>query len=136
MGRKRGANWTRKRKRKMKVEEIKEKEKGEEKAELSAEGSPSIDEEEMQVEMELRLLEALEIYPPAKLKGIHRHFVLYGLTQHMQRSLKKQITPDDVLKLLDRFYNLEMLEPDDDELDILNKEEEFSLPPSFFPKNR
>nr|GMD25679.1 hypothetical protein DVH24_040620 [Ipomoea batatas] len=118
MGRKRGANWTRKRKRKMKVEEImekeKEKEKGEEKAELSAEGSPSIDEEEMQVEMELRLLEALEIYPPAKLKG-------------------RNSSPFCAL-WVNRTYAKK--EPDDDELDILNKEEEFSLPPSFFPKNR
>ncbi|KDO39383.1 hypothetical protein CISIN_1g0337301mg, partial [Citrus sinensis] len=37
------------------------------------------------VELELRLLEALEVYPPVKLRGIHRHFVLYGLMEFLRR---------------------------------------------------
>ncbi|KAJ6899758.1 hypothetical protein NC652_026028 [Populus alba x Populus x berolinensis] len=60
----------------------------------------SLPKEQSQVELELRLLEALEIYPP----------------------------------LLDRFYNIEMLKPDDEEAEILNHEEDFSLPQSYFVK--
>lgn len=84
--------------------------------------------------MELKLLEALEIYPPAKLQGIHRHFVLYGLTEFLRRSFNRQFTSDEVLKLLDRFYNLEMLKPDDEDIELLNHEEDFSLPQSYFEK--
>ncbi|RXH69998.1 hypothetical protein DVH24_007254 [Malus domestica] len=78
----------------------------------------SLPKEESQVELELRLLEALEIYPPGKLKGsFDRHF-----------------SADEVLQLLERFYNLEMLKPDDEEMDFLNREEEFCLPQNFFVK--
>ncbi|XP_021910375.1 uncharacterized protein LOC110824132 isoform X2 [Carica papaya] len=86
------------------------------------------------VELELRLLEALEIYPPAKLRGIHRHFVLYGLMEFLRRSFDRQFSADEVLQLLDRFYNLEMLKPDDEEMEILNHEEDFALPESYFVK--
>ncbi|XP_021998355.1 uncharacterized protein LOC110895355 isoform X2 [Helianthus annuus] len=93
----------------------------------------SLRKEQSQVELELKLLEALEIYPPVKLRGIHRHFVLYGLTEYMRRSFNRQFSASDVLQMLDRFYNLEML-ADDEEIGILNKVEEFSLPPSYFTK--
>ncbi|KAL6983360.1 hypothetical protein U1Q18_016746 [Sarracenia purpurea var. burkii] len=86
------------------------------------------------VELELKLLEALAIYPPAKLRGIHRHFVLYGLMEYLQRSFGRQFSPSDVLKLLDRFYDLEMLKPDDEDGEILNQEEDFCLPQSYFVK--
>ncbi|KAL2519291.1 Chromatin modification-related protein Eaf7/MRGBP [Abeliophyllum distichum] len=89
-------------------------------------------EEKSEVELELKLLEALEIYPPAKLRGIHRHFVLYGLTEYMCRSFNRPFSADDVLKLLDRFYNLEMVKPDDEDGEILNQEEDFRLPKSYF----
>ncbi|KAM7468476.1 hypothetical protein LguiB_016038 [Lonicera macranthoides] len=102
------------------------------KAPLSS--SSSLHKEQNQVDLELRLLEALEIYPPVKLRGVHRHFVLYGLTEYLRRSFNRQFTPDDVLQLLDRFYNLEMLKADDEETDILNQEEDFSLPESYFRK--
>ncbi|GAA0181429.1 hypothetical protein Leryth_019716 [Lithospermum erythrorhizon] len=88
-------------------------------------------EEQTQVDLEIKLLEALEIYPPAKLRGIHRHFVLYGLTEYLRRSFNRSFTPDDVLKLLDQFYDLEMVKPDDEDSVILNQEEDFSLPPNF-----
>ncbi|MFS8033011.1 hypothetical protein Hanom_Chr17g01564461 [Helianthus anomalus] len=94
----------------------------------------SLRKEQTQVELELKLLEALEIYPPVKLRGIHRHFVLYGLTEYMRRSFNRQFSASDVLQMLDRFYNLEMLKADDEEIGILNKIEEFSLPPSYFTK--
>ncbi|KAI7750840.1 hypothetical protein M8C21_003037 [Ambrosia artemisiifolia] len=94
----------------------------------------SLRKEQSQVDLELKLLEALEIYPPVKLQGIHRHFVLYGLTEYMRRSFNRQFSASDVLQMLDRFYNLEMLKPDDDESRILNQVEEFSLPPSYFTK--
>ncbi|KAM7484422.1 hypothetical protein LguiA_000431 [Lonicera macranthoides] len=96
--------------------------------------SSSLHKEQSQVELELRLLEALEIYPPVKLRGIHRHFVLYGLTEYLRRSFNRHFSPSDVLQLLDRFYNLEMLKPDDEETEILNQEEDFSLPQSYFIK--
>ncbi|XP_055805994.1 uncharacterized protein LOC129874692 [Solanum dulcamara] len=89
-------------------------------------------EEQSQVELEIRLLEALEAYPPAKLKGIHRHFVLYGLTAHLRRSLNRQFSPDEVLKLLDRFYNLDMVKPEDEDAKIFNREVVFCLPHSYF----
>ncbi|KAL2559436.1 Chromatin modification-related protein Eaf7/MRGBP [Forsythia ovata] len=88
--------------------------------------------EKSELELELRLLEALEIYPPAKLRGIHRHFVLYGLTEYLRRSFNQPFSGDDVLKLLDRFYNLEMVKPDDEDTEILNQEEDFRLPQSYF----
>lgn len=94
----------------------------------------SLPKEQSQVELELRLLEALEIYPPVKLRGMHRHFVLYGLMEFLRRSFDRQFSPDEVLQLLDRFYNIEMLKPDDDEAEILNHEEDFSLPQSYFVK--
>ncbi|KAJ8570012.1 hypothetical protein K7X08_006589 [Anisodus acutangulus] len=96
--------------------------------------SSALRKEQSQVELEIRLLEALEIYPPAKLRGIHRHFALYGLTEYLRRSFNRQFAPDDVLKLLDRFYNLEMVKPDDEDREILNQEEEFCLPQSYFSK--
>ncbi|GAB2220598.1 hypothetical protein Droror1_Dr00008259 [Drosera rotundifolia] len=88
----------------------------------------SLSKEQSQVELELRLLEALEVYPPAKLKGIHRHFVLFGLMKYLRKSFDRQFSSDEVLQLLDRFYNLEMLKSDDDDIEILKHEEEFSLP--------
>ncbi|KAH0434470.1 hypothetical protein IEQ34_026828 [Dendrobium chrysotoxum] len=69
----------------------------------------SLPKEHQQVELELRILEALEIYHPAKLQGLHRHFVLYGLMEYMRKSFEKQFTADEILQLLDRFFNLEML---------------------------
>ncbi|KAK2636079.1 hypothetical protein Ddye_030871 [Dipteronia dyeriana] len=129
----------------------------------------SLPKEQSQVELELRLLEALEIYPPVKLRGIHRHFVLYGLMEFLRRRFDvlhiyvlflpaqvirenilvtvqfsllltlchrfdRNFSSDEVLQLLDRFYNLEMLKPDDEEMEILNHEEDFSLPESYFVK--
>ncbi|CAA6662948.1 unnamed protein product [Spirodela intermedia] len=93
----------------------------------------SLPKENSQVELELRVLEALEIYPPFKLQGIHRHFVLYGLLEFLQKSFDRQFTSDEVLQLLDRFFNLEML-PDEEETEPLDHGEEFSLPQSFFIK--
>ncbi|XP_060958706.1 uncharacterized protein LOC115700599 isoform X4 [Cannabis sativa] len=86
------------------------------------------------VELELRLLEALEIYPPIKLQGMPRHFVLFGLMEFLRRSFNRQFSSDEVLQLLDRFYNLEVLKPDDEDIEVLNREEDFSLPQSFFVK--
>ncbi|KAK6251920.1 hypothetical protein QUC31_013640 [Theobroma cacao] len=65
---------------------------------------------------------------------MHRHFVLYGLMEFLRRSLDRQFSPDEVLQLLDRFYNLEVLKPDDEEMDILSHEEDFCLPQSYFVK--
>ncbi|PIA57703.1 hypothetical protein AQUCO_00600435v1 [Aquilegia coerulea] len=86
------------------------------------------------IDLELKLLEALEIYPPNKLQGIHRHFILYGLMEYLRRSFDRHFSSDEVLQLLDRFYNLEMLKPDEEEMDILNQEEVFSLPQTFYTK--
>ncbi|KAF2547588.1 hypothetical protein F2Q70_00020663 [Brassica cretica] len=135
----------------------KEKEKEEEQDDMSVHSpckalpssASSLSKEQSQVELELTFLEALEIYPPVKLRGkfslkkktiscslswIHRHFVLYGLMEYLGRSFDRQFTADEVLQLLDRFYNIEMLKSDDEEIDILNHEEDFTLPPSYFDK--
>lgn len=69
----------------------------------------SLRKEEYEVELEIRLLEAIAIYPPNKLQGVHRHFVLYGLMEYLRRSFGKQFSSTDVLQLLDRFYDLEMI---------------------------
>ncbi|GAU50910.1 hypothetical protein TSUD_91630 [Trifolium subterraneum] len=94
----------------------------------------SLPKDQAQAELELKLLEALEIYPPIKLQGIHRHFVLYGLMEYLKKSFDRDFSSEEVLQLLDRFYNLEMLKTDDEEIDILNHEEDFSLPQSYFGK--
>ncbi|KAJ6429520.1 hypothetical protein OIU84_021015 [Salix udensis] len=99
-----------------------------------ASSASSLPKEQSQVELELRLLEGLEIYPPVKLRGMHRHFVLYGLMEFLRRSFDRQFSPDEVLQLLNRFYNIDMLKPDDEEAEILNQEEDFSLPQSYFVK--
>ncbi|KAK9676009.1 hypothetical protein RND81_11G047800 [Saponaria officinalis] len=95
----------------------------------------SLSKEQSQAELELRFLEALEIYPPGKLKGIHRHFVLFGVMEFLRRSLDKQFSSEEVLRLLDRFYNLEMLRGEDEETEFPHREEDFSLPQSYFAKD-
>ncbi|XP_031274437.1 uncharacterized protein LOC116132897 isoform X2 [Pistacia vera] len=123
-------------------EKDKEKEKDEEQEGMSVHSpckappssASSLPKEQSQVELELRLLEALEIYPPVKLRGMHRHFVLYGLMEFLRRRFDRHFSPDEVLQLMDRFYNLEMLKPDDEEMEILNHEEDFNLPQSYFDK--
>ncbi|CAM6081691.1 unnamed protein product [Calypogeia fissa] len=84
----------------------------------------------LQVEVELGLLEALEIYHPAKLQGVHRHFILYGLMEYLERRLHHHFTSDEILELLDRFYNLDLLKPNEEESELLSQEEDFSLPAS------
>ncbi|KAH8948522.1 hypothetical protein BDL97_11G098500 [Sphagnum fallax] len=84
-----------------------------------------------QVELELRLLEALAIYHPSKLAGMHRHFVLFGLMDHLERRLNQQFSPNEVLQLLDCFFNVALL-ADDDDMELMTLEEEFSLPSSIF----
>jgi len=66
--------------------------------------------------------------------GVHRHFVLYGLMEYLRKSLDRQFSADEVLQLLGRFFNLEMLKPEDDEKDNFSQGEEFSLPESFLNK--
>ncbi|KAM1064045.1 hypothetical protein TB2_027693 [Malus domestica] len=100
----------------------------------SPSSASSLPKDQSEIELELVLLEALEFYPLTKLQGIHRHFVLYGLMDFLQRRFDRYFSSDEVLQLLDQFYNLEMLKPDDDEMEILNHEEDFCLPPSFFVK--
>ncbi|XP_011075593.1 uncharacterized protein LOC105160032 isoform X1 [Sesamum indicum] len=124
-----------------KEEEIEDEEEEEEEQEQEQDGvsvhSPckinasSLRKEKSEVELELRLLEALEIYPPAKLRGPHRHFVLYGLTEYMRRSFNRPFTAEDILKLLGRFYNLDMVKPDDEDAEFLSQEEDFRLPQSY-----
>ncbi|KAI3953743.1 hypothetical protein MKW98_017567, partial [Papaver atlanticum] len=65
---------------------------------------------------------------------IHRHFILYGLMEYLRRSFDRPFSPDEVLQLLDRFYNMDMLKSDEEEVEILNQEEDFSLPQSYFIK--
>lgn len=54
--------------------------------------------------------------------------------EFLRRSFGRQFSSDEVLQLLDRFYNLEMLKPDDEETEFLNQEEDFSLPKGYFDK--
>ncbi|GFP88717.1 hypothetical protein PHJA_001015400 [Phtheirospermum japonicum] len=132
-------------KKEVKEEIKKEEENEEEEAEQEQDGvsvhspckinSSSLRKERSEVELELRLLEALEIYPPSKLRGVHRHFVLYGLTEYMRRSFNRPFTADDVLKLLERFFNLEMVKPDDEDAEFLSNEEDFRLPQSYFAED-
>ncbi|KAL8518539.1 hypothetical protein ACS0TY_009776 [Phlomoides rotata] len=125
----------------IKKEEIEDDEEGEEQEQdgLSVHSpckinSSALRKDKSEVDLELKLLEALEIYPPAKLRGVHRHFVLYGLTEYMRRSFNRPFTSDDILKLLGRFYNLEMVKPDEEDAEFLTHEEDFRLPQSYFEK--
>ncbi|GER31847.1 hypothetical protein STAS_07882 [Striga asiatica] len=108
--------------------------------------SSSLRNEKSEVELELRLLEALRIYPPPNFEfsdglmylllitGVHRHFLLYGLTEYMRKSFNRPFTSEDVIKLLERFFNLEMVKPDDEDAEFLTHEEDFRLPQSFLPE--
>ncbi|KAK6921916.1 hypothetical protein RJ641_012423 [Dillenia turbinata] len=93
----------------------------------------SLPKEQSQVELEIKLLEALEIYPPSKHTSPLCPLWSDGI--YAEEVFDRHFSPDEVLQLLDRFYNLEMLKPDDEEMGILNQEEDFSLPQSFFVKD-
>jgi len=54
--------------------------------------------------------------------------------EYLRKSLDRQFSADEVLQLLGRFFNLEMLKPEDDEKDNFSQGEEFSLPESFLNK--
>ncbi|KAL0814448.1 hypothetical protein Bca101_070891 [Brassica carinata] len=135
----------------------KDKEKEEEQDDMSVHSpckalpssASSLSKEQSQVELELTFLEALEIYPPVKLRGNYMVscFLPMGLCSNVASrdtsplcSLwsdgvsRQKFSADEVLQLLDRFYNIEMLKSDDEEIDILNHEEDFTLPPSYFDK--
>ncbi|GAY44184.1 hypothetical protein WN943_020204 [Citrus x changshan-huyou] len=139
-------------------EKVKEKEREEEQDGMSVHSpckappssASSLPKEQSQVELELRLLEALEVYPPVKLRGMYTPS-LCPLWSHGISAKKvccasclcflitcprfdRHFAPDEVLQLLDRFYNLDMLKPDDEEMEILNHEEDFCLPQSYFDK--
>uniref|UniRef100_A0A7N0TRJ8 Uncharacterized protein n=1 Tax=Kalanchoe fedtschenkoi TaxID=63787 RepID=A0A7N0TRJ8_KALFE len=85
-----------------------------------------------QVDLELRLLEGLDMYPPAKLQGVHRHFALFGLMEYLKRSFGRGFSSEEVLQLVDRFYNLEYVKPDDDEMECFTQLDEFRLPQTYF----
>jgi len=53
--------------------------------------------------------------------------------EHLKRHFNREFSSEEVLELVGRFYNIEMLK-DDEETDMLNHEEDFSLPQSYFPK--
>uniref|UniRef100_A0A803L7T8 Uncharacterized protein n=1 Tax=Chenopodium quinoa TaxID=63459 RepID=A0A803L7T8_CHEQI len=67
--------------------------------------------------------------------GIHRHFVLYGVMEFLRRSFDRQFSSEEVMRLLDRFYNLKMLRGDDEDAEFPHREEEFTLPQSYFAKD-
>eukprot|EP00245_Coleochaete_scutata_P004686 TRINITY_DN1751_c3_g1_i1.p1 TRINITY_DN1751_c3_g1~~TRINITY_DN1751_c3_g1_i1.p1 ORF type:complete len:145 (-),score=31.56 TRINITY_DN1751_c3_g1_i1:812-1246(-) len=95
----------------------------------SKDGAPcSKTETEKRIEVEMKLLEALEIYHPAKLQGMHKHFVLFGLIEHLEKRLSRPFTPEEVLQLLERFYNIEKLKIEDEESELIGVEEDFTLP--------
>mmetsp|Transcript_20163 Transcript_20163/g.24143 ORF Transcript_20163/g.24143 Transcript_20163/m.24143 type:complete len:103 (-) Transcript_20163:235-543(-) len=87
--------------------------------------------QEEQTAKDLQFLEALETFTPAKLRGIHKHFVLFGLVEDLEQRLGIKITPVEALQMLDRFYNLQHVKPDADDATSFQREtgEEFSLPP-------
>jgi len=86
-----------------------------------------------QVELKQKLLEAFVTYPPRKLAGIQRNFVLFGLVEYLKRSIHRHFSSEEVIELVGWFYNIEML-TDDEEINMLDHEEDFSLPQSYFPK--
>ncbi|KAH0878516.1 hypothetical protein HID58_065910 [Brassica napus] len=129
----------------------KEKEKEEEQDDMSVHSpckalpssASSLSKEQSQVELELTFLEALEIYPPVKLRGNYMVSCFLPMASRDTSPLcslwsdgvsRQKFSADEVLQLLDRFYNIEMLKSDDEEIDILNHEEDFTLPPSYFDK--
>ncbi|KAK3269818.1 hypothetical protein CYMTET_21755 [Cymbomonas tetramitiformis] len=94
-------------------------------------GSGNDDEENRELSMEIKVLEAIEIYTPSKIQGVHGHFVLFGLIDNLERRLRRKFTPDEVRDLLDRFYSLERVKPDEEDEEYFLDDEEFSLPEDF-----
>mmetsp|Transcript_32569 Transcript_32569/g.54622 ORF Transcript_32569/g.54622 Transcript_32569/m.54622 type:complete len:113 (-) Transcript_32569:556-894(-) len=95
---------------------------------------PLLTEEVVELKMELKLLEALEIYRPNKLVGVHRSFVLIGLVESLERRLDRPFTTTEVLEVVDRFYNLEKVSASESDDDAFEEDEEFSLPPELLPE--
>ncbi|CAK9874858.1 unnamed protein product [Sphagnum jensenii] len=85
-----------------------------------------------QTELEFELQNALLTYPHWRLTGMHRHFILFGLMEYLERRLKRRFTSDEVLQLLDRCYNLDHMTVDHKEVEMLKEQKEFSLPPEIF----
>eukprot|EP00271_Cylindrocystis_brebissonii_P020612 TRINITY_DN689_c1_g4_i1.p1 TRINITY_DN689_c1_g4~~TRINITY_DN689_c1_g4_i1.p1 ORF type:complete len:166 (+),score=23.16 TRINITY_DN689_c1_g4_i1:212-709(+) len=104
---------------------------------LEAGQKPPVESEE-QLEEEVVLLQILDMYPPAKLAGMHRHFVLMGLKQHLRRRLNRQRSAEDILRLLKTFYALEQLVPDDKlaELERPDGPLDFSFTPDSLKKQK
>merc|ERR1712168_396380 len=98
-------------------------------------GSGENKEEDRQLALELKVLEAIEIYSPSKLKGVHGHFVFFGLMDNLERRVCRSdgqsFTREEVLALMDRFYNLEKVKQDEEDEDLFAEDIEFSLPEGF-----
>eukprot|EP00850_Spirogloea_muscicola_P024975 SM001889S04065 [mRNA] locus=s1889:557:1884:- [translate_table: standard] len=92
--------------------------------------SPHVAEALSEIELELKLLEALETYPPHKLQGMHRAFVLFGLRHKLEKELKRPIQEAEVLGLLSTFYNLDNLKADDEDVELGGLDDDFELPSS------
>uniref|UniRef100_A0A7S0R2T9 Uncharacterized protein n=1 Tax=Pyramimonas obovata TaxID=1411642 RepID=A0A7S0R2T9_9CHLO len=86
-----------------------------------------------ELKVELKLLEAMEIYRPNKLVGVHRNFVLVGLVESLERRLDRPFTTKEVLEVVDRFYNLEKVTASESDDDAFEEDEEFTLPPELAP---
>mmetsp|Transcript_26618 Transcript_26618/g.36748 ORF Transcript_26618/g.36748 Transcript_26618/m.36748 type:complete len:104 (-) Transcript_26618:127-438(-) len=84
--------------------------------------------------LELRFLEALQIYNPTKLVGLHRSFVLVGLLESLERRLGRSFTIAEVLEIVDRFYNLDKLMASDSDEDEFVETSDFTLPPELQKK--
>eukprot|EP00850_Spirogloea_muscicola_P013818 SM000096S24847 [mRNA] locus=s96:120:1465:+ [translate_table: standard] len=96
----------------------------------AANNPAAADESAEKIELELKLLEALETYPPLKLQGMHRAFVLFGLRHKLEKELKRPIQEAEVLGLLSTFYNLDNLKADDEEVELGGLDDDFELPSS------
>ncbi|CAM6023717.1 unnamed protein product [Sphagnum balticum] len=94
--------------------------------------SSSLQTDTDQTELEFELQNALLTYPHWRLTGMHRHFILFGLMEYLERRLKRRFTSDEVLQLLDRCYNLDHMTVDHKEVEMLKEQKEFSLPPEIF----
>ncbi|KAK7245603.1 hypothetical protein RIF29_40450 [Crotalaria pallida] len=66
-------------------------------------------EDPAQVELDLRLMLALHMCPPQRLKGKDREYALLFLVEYLEKSLGRNFSKKEVLQLVDGFYNIDML---------------------------
>mmetsp|Transcript_321 Transcript_321/g.1079 ORF Transcript_321/g.1079 Transcript_321/m.1079 type:complete len:101 (+) Transcript_321:123-425(+) len=92
-------------------------------------------EEDGETDANIKLLEALMLYSPRKLVGVHKHFCLLGICEHLERSTGTKVRPEQVLELVEKYYDLSQLEVEEEDAELESVEQDFELPANFSAPN-